>query len=486
MQESLLAYKRFMDLNDLTRADKQEKQYNYYIGNEDAILEYLDETLAISFSSESIADMIKHYINLVKKVIDQLSILYNKSASRTILIDGVPNEQLTNVYNSVLPNNINSVDKLALRLAKLSNVSFTRVYFDKKYRKIAYRVEPAHKIRVVNDPVNVNRIDLLSYDYYIKDEKGEDEKITVVWTEEEHFRLDKNDNAIPVGDNFDMVNPYKDKYGNGVIPFAILRINESEDFWGEGQDDLVNFNEIINVMLTDLLNSGVILSSYGTPVAINMGLEYRTESGEFIQKKIKTGPKYPLVVENARSTEMVSPSLEYIKPDSILNEIRDIIDWHIKLIAVTKGLNPNSLVMETKSTSGYSKIMDALEEIHIREDIIEQARTYEKERFEITKSVINAHAAEIGFSIPDNAELKVNYSEVNIPKTVQELWLDREMNYKYNLQKPADWLMEDDKDLDVEDANYRIEQNSIINKSNPINEFSQAQNVEQTELKTQI
>lgn len=485
--ELLLAYKKFRYDEDIERIAQQEKQYKYYVGDKKAIEAYLEEALSVNFSSETTVTMIKHYINITKKVIDQLSILYNKAAKRTILINGKPDEELTKLYNSLLPNNVNTVDKTALRLARLNNVSLTYVFLDKKNKKIVYRVEPAYKLYVEANENNVNEIELIAFDRYYKINEKEEEKYTVVWTKDKHYLLDSNYNQLPIGDNIDMVNPYKDIRGNGIIPFAVLRINEAEDFWGEGQNDLVNFNEIINVMLTDLLDNGILMGSAVTPLAINLDLLHKTENGEEVPTKLSLGMKHPINVENVRANDLVTPKLEFVKPDTPINDIRDIIDWHIKLIAITKGLNPNSLIMETKSTSGYSKIMDALEEIHIREDIIEQAKMYEKERFEITRAIINAHALELGIkSIPDEAELKINFAEVNIPMTVQEKWLNRAQEYKFNLKTPKDFLIEDDKDFTEIEADNRIKENIAYNKEAILNDFTMPVNIQQTENKSQI
>lgn len=474
-----LAYNQFQEDENNSRVVEQKKQYDYYMGNQTAIKEYLEEALSYSFSSDTTVNMIKHWINLTKKVIDQLSVLYNKAAKRTILINGVPDKELTDYYNSILPSNINTVDKMALRLARLNNVSLTQIFIDKKTKQLVYRVEPAWKVSVVSDENNPNKMDLLAYQRYYK-HNGEDELYYVVWTDNNHYIVDRNENEVPVGDNIDMINPY------GTIPFAVLRVSEADDFWGEGQSDLVNFNEIINLLLTDLLDSGLIMGSAVTPVATNLNLRYKSEDGTFKPYPLSIGMKHPLVAEDVR-TEMVQPRLEFVKPDAPIAEIMKSIDDQIKLIAITKGLNPNTLIAEVKSTSGYSKIMDSLEEIHIREDVIEQTRAYEEDRFNISRAVINAHAAELGLkTIPDNAILKVNFAEVNIPKTVQEKWLDREQLIKFNLATPVDFLMEDDKDISEADAEMRLKKNAEFNKNFQINDFTRAVNVEQTEKKTQL
>lgn len=486
MDELELAYKKFLNDNDSVRIAEQRKQYEYYTGNQEAIKSYLEDLLSVNFSSDTTNSMIKHWINITKKIIDQLSVLYNKAAKRTILIDGKPDKELTNYYNSLLPLNINAVDKIALRLARLNNVSLTQVYMDKRKKKLIYRVEPAWKISVVSDDIDVNKIKVLSYErYYAIDEENE-EKYLIVWTEDNHYMMDSRNQILPVGDNFEMVNPYKDVDGYGIIPFAVLRINEAEDFWGEGQTDLVNFNEVINLLLTDLLDSGLIMGSAVTPVATNLNLRYKNQDGTYTHFPVSIGMKNPIVVEDVRN-DMVQPKLEFVKPEAPISEIIAAIDNQIKMIAIIKGLNPNTLLAETKATSGYSKIMDSLEEIHIREDVIEQTRAYEEQRFNISRAVINAHANELGIrTIPDNATLKVNFAEVSIPKTVQEKWLDREQMIKFNLATPKDFLMEDDKDISETDAEIRINENMEYNKNFNINDFKQAQNVEKTDKITEI
>lgn len=482
MNELEQIYNRFVDDNNDIRVANQKKRYEYYIGDKEAIFAYLEQTMDTCFDSDTTSEMISHFLNIVEKVIKRLSILYNRPAVRTIVVNGKPDLELTKYYNSILPDNINTVDKLALELARLDNVSLTQVKYNKKKKKMSYRVEPSFKFDVKSSEDDVNEMAMLCYSYMYPNPDGKDELRIVVWTEDEHYRIDSNGKKIAVGNNEGMVNPYKDKYGNGVIPYAVTRINEGDDFWGQGQDDLVNVNEIINIMLTDLLNSGVIMSSYGTPIATNLGLETKTESGDTVLNKVLIGMKHPFTVENVRN-DMTAPSLTFAQPKSLLKEILSTIDWHIKAIAIMKGLDPNSMVMETKSTSGYSKIMDALGEMGIRENIVEPCRIAEKERFEITRAVNNYYAnTEKNLQlIPLEAELKVNFSEVFIPKTEQELWLDREMKFKYNQESPYDWLIQDDKDLNEEEAMARFKKNSEINKSLDINEVKQAVNVPNTQ-----
>lgn len=466
-----LVQKQSITEAELKRIEQQEKLYAYYVGDEEAIYDYLEKALQINFSSVTINNMYKYYLNITEKVINQLSILYNKSAKREVLINGKVDIELSKLYNSLLPDNINSIDKLALSLARLLNVSLTTVGFDKDDKKIVYRVDPSHVFMVKSKKENINKINQISYGYYEEKRDGKNELITVVWTKDLHYEIDSNGNRRSVGDNVDMINPYN------IIPVAVFRIKESADFWGFGCNDLVSYNEVINMMLIDLYDSGFVGSAYGTPLFTNCEIMKKKIDGSDTIGTIPMGAKNPVIVENV-NTNMVKPTIEYATPKVDLTSIREAIDWQIKTIGVMKGLNPNSLLTEVKSTSGYSKIMDSIEEIHIREGVIEQALTYEKDRFRVTKAVINTYANELGYSmIPDNAEIKVTFNKVYVPKGDQEKWLDRESNYKYNTQSPADWLIEEGLANNSMEAEDILKTNKELNNKFPINEVKQAINI---------
>jgi hypothetical protein len=135
---------------------EQEKIYNYYIGDKDAILGYLNEVQEITFDSDTIRDFQKVFINITKKVINKLANVYKKPADRYFVnSDGAYNEDLTNMYNSFLPDNINSIDKQALRFAKGLNTSLTYVGFKDK---IIYKVLPSHlREAASNEPLIFNK-----------------------------------------------------------------------------------------------------------------------------------------------------------------------------------------------------------------------------------------------------------------------------------------------------------------------------------------
>lgn len=438
------------------RIESQERIYNYYIGDKSAILEYLEEIQGITFDEKTLEDFQRVFINITKKVINKLAVVYRNPATR-YFVDEKGNElgDYSVWYNSQLPVNINSIDKTAHRYAKAFNTSLTRVGFD---GKLFYKVLPSHLYNVKTDD-NDKLIELSYARYFGK------EMFIVTWTDTEHY-MQKVENImnysvmgkkLPIGDNVKMINPY------GKIPYAILRLEEQNDFWGEGQTDLVNFNEQINFLLSDLINSGIIMQSWGTPVAINCGFSYKNEKGGTSYRKVRVGAKHPIVIENAKSDE-VEPSFEYKSADPKITEIKETIDWMIKLIAITKGLDPNSFLQEVKATSGFSKVVDSLDEMELRQDDIEPCRVYEEERFELTKRVLEVHKSEI----KDYKNLKgyfvCDFAEIKPIKSLDEDIKEKEFNLKHNLITPIDIMREKNPDLSDEELLKKYDENKSVNK----------------------
>ena len=461
-----LAYKEHLFNQNKERIEDQEKQYAYYSGDSDKMKAYLNKALLITYRDRDIEKTQINYINLTKKMIDQMAVVYRDPASRyfeslnpTKDKEGnkTASEKATLEYNKKLPENINSIDNEAHRQAKLSNCSLTFVTIDKVKKRIKYVVNPVYKYTVeVDDDGNLSRI---MYDRYLKNAKGEDELYTVVWEKDKHYYLDTYGNKVKPKDNGGGVNPY------GTIPVAQLKMHISDDYFGEGQNDLININEQINLLLTKIITNDILFATEGTTLAINCEFNKRsTVDGTLVSKEVETGKKHPISVDNVR-TEMVTPSIQHITTQPYINEIKDYIDWYIKFIASMKGLNPSAILAELKDTSDYQKIMDAVDQMEMRKDDLEPCRIYEKERYELTKLVWNTHAEEMGEQqiTDDGFEFKVDFAEIGIHKTIQDEQLEFEFNLKYNLTTAAEFLMNKNPDLTLEQAEKIIEKNKKEN-----------------------
>lgn len=455
MRELDLAYKEHLYNQNEKRIAEQEKQYAYYSNNQDKLKSYLLKTLEITYATEDVEEMQLQYVNLTKKTIDQMAVVYSNPAYRYFVGDEAKAEKLTDLYETILPENINFIDKRNHRLAKLSNCSLTYVKIDKKKKRISYVVNPIWLYTIeTDDDGNFLRI---TYPKYIKNAKGEDEFYTAVWEEDKHYLFDQYGNKIPVRDNPKMVNPY------GMLPFVFTKMDESDGIYGEGQNDLINVNEQINFLLTKVVNSDILLGTEGTTLATNLGLSGKGQE-EANVRKIRTGKKHPIVVENVRA-DMAMPSLQHITTTPYIVEIREFIDWYIKYIASMKGLNPSAVLSQLKDTSDYQKMMDAVDQMEMRKDDLEVLRVYERERYEVTKQIWNTHAEELGVDKinDDGLEFRVDFAEVEIHKTPADEQAEFEFGLKHNLITAAEFLMNKNSDLTLEEAQKIIEENRKIN-----------------------
>lgn len=471
-----LATKEFLYSNDETRKKMHEKFYHYYKGNDKQVKSHLLNALQITYSADRISQMQLNYINFTQKLINQLCVVYKKPATRKLAkLDPtgkyIVDEKATEYLKKISPIDQNTQDKTAQRFARLFGSSFTQVLFDKG--TIKFRVHPNQQLTIRCDEENVEKINLLMYDREYNNE-GKPEVITVVWTDDNNYKLDQNGNKVAIDkeSNPKDVNPF------GVIPFAKFILNHGEDIWGNGQGDVINVNEQINFLLTKLINDDVVLGTAGTVLAVNLGLTTKgtVDGDEPNVREVKIGVKNPITVENARGGEMLPPSLAHISFSPQIEAVKQTIDWYIKTIALTKGLNPNSFLADVQATSGYSKIIDSMEQLEVREDDLEVCRIFEKERFDIVRKVNNYYAGTKEASryklqaIDEDLELLIDFAEIEIPKTEAEIWDDRKNRIAFNMASPKDFIIEENPDEDEESAQKIIDDNKVINESMKPNE----------------
>lgn len=469
-----LATKEYLYSQDEKRKELHERLYHYYKGNEKQIKDYLSSALQITYSADRISQMQMNYVNFTQKLINQLCVVYKRPATRKLArLDNsgkyIEDEKATEYYKKISPIDQNTQDKTAHYYAKLFGSSFSQVLFDDEAGTIKFRVHPNHQLTIKCDEDDIEKIKLLMYDRQ-KENEGKPEIVTVVWTDENNFKLDENGNILDVDEsNPNGLNPFE------VIPFAKFILNHGEDIWGVGQNDVVNVNEQVNFLLTKLINDDVVLGTAGTVLATNLGLTKKGNVNDPDQsgvREVKIGVKNPITVENARSDGgLLPPDLKHVSFDPQIEAVKQTIDWYIKTIALSKGLNPNSFLADVQATSGYSKIIDSLEQLEVREGDIEACRIFEKERFNIVRKINNYYArTEIGkkfklSEIDETLELLVDFSEIEIPKTQAEIWEDRKERLALNMASPVDFIIEENPDEDETSAQEILEKNKLINES---------------------
>ena len=453
---NLAYHKDLKDKNNL-RIKEQEKQYQYYAGNAHELKLFLITALEKTYKPDDVKDMQLQWVNITKKIVDQMSIVYLEPAQRKLMKDDDTDDDLTKYYNDLMPIDMNNSDKRAHRLAKLHNTSLTQVMFDKHTGKFRYKTLPSYLYQIKYDG---DRLTEVSYDKYFHD-SGEDILYTVVWTDETLLRRDALGNESTLPDKDDTENPF------GVLPFSFLRLKESIDFWGEGESDVVNVNEQVNLLLTKLINRDIILGTEGTTITTNLGLNKKGDIKDG-RREIRIGVGHPINVEGVKSDDVL-PSIQHIGFDPHIVEVKETIDWYIRTIANFNGLNPSNILSEIKDTSDYQKVMDAVEQMEIRKDDIEPCRIYEHNRFNITRIVNNKFVGtETGRQyklkeIPEDTEFMVDFADIEIHLTPKDQRDDWDWKLKNNLITLKDILKKQNPDLNDEQITEQLENNKLLN-----------------------
>lgn len=419
---------RYESKSEFNRIKRCEKLYSYYIGDSEAQLKYLERALLKSISEETVEEMQKPFINIVNKVINRQALAYIESPDRYLTED-----KSNDTYQELLATSkIKIKSKEWNKLAKLFDCVLVEVCWRDK---IEYDILLPQFVTIIEKENNYLEIKELLYAKVYKDEMR-----YIHWDTDTYHVMDKNFKLIRDEYNPENQNPY------GVIPFLPLRLRETESFWGEGDIELVDINEKINVLLaSSYFNS--IMQSHGQPIAINMG----------IKGKIKTGANHIIQVEGATS-DFISPSFTFVQPNPSTTATMEQIDYLIKMVCVTRGLPAFSVSTDATAQSGVSKAIDSAELYEMRQNDIERLEDFEKDLFNLTKIVFNYNSNK---QINDDS-FNINFPKVEPQRTEEEQLRVKQEKLKLGLWTPIDDIINEEMGIDKEKAMEIIRENLAV------------------------
>lgn len=414
-----------------------QRLYDYYVNDEERIKRYTREVMAVSFKPDTIRRMMLPYFNIVRRIINRICVAYKLPAERYIVVAGSveadgfkPNpedERAQEAYQELLEgSNINAQSKLWHRLAKLLDTVYVQPVWREDH--IEYDVYAPHQLTVVEDEDNFLLPSRISYEITKPDGSTRE----IIWSEDEHWVLN-GDGKIVEGENeWNGANRY------GVIPLVPLRLREVENHWGEGDTQLMDINEKVNVLLASGYYNA-IMQAHGQAVAINMNLK-----GEIV-----IGPDTVIQADNAQGDQPASFS--YVNPNPAIEPVMKKIDWMLKTAAMMRGLPASSVSIEVDATSGAAKAIDNWELLEIRQDDLEFLRPFEKRLFDVSRIVWNFHQ-KANLKISENAVFGIDFVEPKVPVTEIEELKAKEVKLKLGLWTPVDDMIDEDEGIDKDRA----------------------------------
>ena len=350
-------------------------------------------------------------INVTKRIIDRISLVYMKPPKRIYTKEDTPllfhhkdfkmqrAERITNLLDGVLI-------KQCMR------------FNDNNEQQIEYDIIHDYEPMFGDDPLNPIAI---TYPIATKDSVVDDTgKLWVYWDKENTFTYDENGKIYTDEDNPDMINPY------GVLPFV--------ECWREGKpessymdtdpsSDLIQTNTMINVAETNK-NANIMFQSFG----------YIYVNGSQIEKDtMSIGP-------DKISFLGVDGQMNIVTPPNTVDSINTSITTAYKMLAQNYHIDI-SFVEGTTAQSGVAIKLRNQELTDERISDVIRWQEVEKELFELERLMI---AVDMG---KDAGELE----QVDFEETMEVL-SDTEQRDKWDwelskgLIDEADILMQKDPD----------------------------------------
>ncbi len=450
------AQKQVSDSVNRGRRNEMLKRIDYYY---DGQFDYLDGILRKRFAEPSRLKLQKASRNIVKRIIDKISLLYKTEPSRTLVDEkGEPikNSIQQRVQNEIWnPAKINNVCSTAEKMMNLCRTVGIKV----SYRnRLQYDIKTPAELDVVQNEENVMKANAVIYRRELRtDTPGVPKKFEyIVWTDNEHFKINADEygeqkgerpvilrDKQPIGNNIKMVNPY------GVIPFAWYRYDYNwRTFFNEGGQDLIHAQENINVKLTDL-NQLIKMQSWSVPVLIG----YDTQTGD----PIVIDPTIPLVIPFGRE----GADFKFVSPNAKIAEVWKCIVEGINGIATDYDIAPGSFQLTGSVRSGLEL---KLENVGLY-DRAWGKRTYaldfEEQLWHLTKIIGRMKGLEW---IPENAKLIVKYDDIQIPEDPVKEQLIWTWKFQFGVATPVDYLIFKNPNMSRTEAEKVLQMNLKFNK----------------------
>ena len=422
------------------RVLRAQKLLDYYRGDIQQIARHVGTALSATFTEQDIKEFQGLYLPILRRIIDKLCIVYKADVNRTLT-----SEDATQKYKEILADsNIVSASKLWHRMGVLCDTVLVQpVVREREGEKVLFfDVWTPNKFSVTENPNDFLKADTVSYSIQVRLPDGSAIVELVNWSDTQHFKSDLLGNKIMNPENPKDENPY------GVLPFEVLRFKDTDNFYGSGQELLVNIEEKIDILLIQLMHL-LVMQGFGQPVVINGGLE----------GVVKTGPKHPLILNNSPSNPSATPDFKFVSASGKVAEITGAIDWLISRTMTTYGLSQTSSMEQSQVASGYAKKLDNWDVIEKRAEDIGILKEFERRLFEKVKVVLKEEGMA---DFADNEELSVEFGDYEFPEDPLTEIKTKEERLKVGLWTPVMDLMAEDDALTEDEAVKTIQKNLEI------------------------
>jgi hypothetical protein len=372
-----LFQKMHMDLDQAANNSRKlaaAKRLDFYC---DVQVDHIVDALKLHFTNYD--KLTPFFVNIVKKIINNLAMVYAQDAVREV----AGTERDAEIFKEVMETaGLPLKMKLCSRYVKLLKTCLIRPLWRRGRLDIDVLTPEILDVVCGDTPEDLQQILITHYPESLK----QDEIEYSHWTAEEISRLDYRANVIGQEENI-----YKQ------LPFVPLwDRTPTTDFWLNGGDDLIHAQSGINEKLTDLL---YIMRMQGFGVG-------------WISKDGPSGGN--MVIDPGTLIELPKDgALGFESQKAPIKDILEALSFLISQVAISNGLSVSTLSTKTVRESGLAKVQQQRELEELRRDDIILWKKYERQLFEMIRVVWNTHNP--GRKITSEAKLKVDFYD---PKPV--------------------------------------------------------------------
>ena len=410
MQEAIKELKLH---NAKKREDHIEKLLDYYNGNDTA------NYIAKMFSAAAFSEIPPVETNITRRLINKMSRIYTIGANRNA---GDKYDSLT-ILKSARMKHIERMTRLCGTVANrvvwsegespffdYRPVYFFHVFFDDDPFVPAAITYPM--LQPVEDS---SRVEKLQYAY---------------WDKEKYVHMDEDGTVMA-----EIPHTY------GVLPFVFThRENQTDSFYVEGANDIINANEHINIAMTEM-QLGLRFQMFGQPVMTGAEMGNKQRTGSDVTLELPEGSSYDIIAPQGNVTEVI-----------------ENIKFLVELVAQNNHLWVTWAEQGGEVPSGISMMIKDLERTEDYQDDLALWEMYEKEFYIVERQI----ASSFDVSLP--ADLGLDFKEPEYPKTVQDQILWDKHRLEMNLIDEVGLLIEYNNDLTQEQAELTIASNKQRNQ----------------------
>lgn len=412
------AANKFTEMSESQRIQMYQDLKSFYENDYEQIETYIKTLLKGKglYSESTLNKLIIRHRDNIQKVLKRLTAgIYENTPVREI---GETEYDLPTYLDSI---NYNAKIKEIFRKAKYYGIAEMFVYWDGTKVRLEVLTPERYVVETAaNDYLKKDKIYIQKSRY----NNGQFELIYDVWTDNTYSIL-LSDGKLEkrlVGKSEVEIQP--NIYGK--IPVIPLRFNEGDYYFPEPNWDLFHSQIALDVKRTNNFYTE-LFQTFGIYVATNLNLK---ENEALSPNKI-------LKVDNVK-TEDVTPSLQFVAPNVNWDQLNGNIDFEVLDMLRSQGINTSSSSLDQKAQSGAAKTIDEIEVIEERESVKENLYRFEKELLEMIRIVQNNNSR----SIPEG-EFEIYYSEEKSIESIDDKVKRRDMEIKYNIKSPVDFIMED-------------------------------------------